>query len=124
MKCKSYSVATYTTLKMWYFYATPYKSKRYDCNVVKADRFFASSKLCHVCGYKKTDLTLATRHWLCPCCKSEHNRDVNAAINLKNNAINVLREAEDFRSVESVEGLVNLALTVTGAFDETERKIS
>lgn len=100
------------------------KSKRFDCNVVKADRFFASSKLCHVCGYKKTDLTLVIRHWQCPCCKTEHNRDMNAAINLKNNAINVLREAEEFKSVENVEGLVNLALTVTGAFVETERKIS
>lgn len=100
------------------------KSKRFDCNVVKADRFFASSKLCHVCGYKKTDLTLAIRHWQCPCCKTEHNRDMNAAINLKNNAITVLSEGQEFRSVESVESLVNLALTVTGAFDETERKIS
>ena len=100
------------------------KSKRFDCNVIKADRFFASSKLCHICGYKKTDLTLAIRHWQCPCCKTEHNRDLNAAINLKNNAINVLREAEDFRSVENVEGLVNLALTVTGASVETERDAS
>ena len=100
------------------------KSKRYDCNVVKADRFFASSKLCHVCGYKKTDLTLATRYWLCPCCKSEHNRDVNAAINLKNNAINVLREAEDFRSAEGVEELAKLALAHFGASVETEREVS
>ena len=75
-------------------------------------------------GYKKADLTLAIRHWKCPCCKTEHNRDMNAAINLKNNAINILLEGQEFRSVESVESLANLALILTGAFDETERKIS
>ena len=49
---------------------------------------------------------------------------MNAAINLKNNAINVLSEGQEFKSVESVESLVSLALTVTGALGETERKIS
>lgn len=100
------------------------KSKRYDCNVVKSDRFFASSKLCHICGYKKTDLTLAIRHWQCPCCKTEHDRDTNAAINLKLNAINILSEGQEFRSVEGVESLASLALAFTGASEETERKIS
>lgn len=100
------------------------KSQRYDCSVVKSDRFFASSKLCHICGYKKTDLTLSIRHWICPVCHTEHNRDVNAAINLKLNAINILREAEEFRSVEGVEELANLALANFGASVETEREIS
>ena len=100
------------------------KSKRYDCSVVKSDRFFASSKLCHICGYKKTDLTLSIRHWICPVCHTEHNRDVNAAINLKLNAIKILREAEEFRSVEGVEELANLALVQFGASIETERDVS
>ena len=100
------------------------KAKRYDCSVVKSDRFFASSKLCHICGYKKTDLTLSIRHWICPVCHTEHNRDVNAAINLKLNAINILREAEEFRSAEGVEELVSLALAQFGASVETERDVS
>jgi putative transposase len=91
---------------------------------VKSDRFFASSKLCHVCGYKKTDLTLSVRHWTCPVCHAEHNRDVNAAINLKLNAINILREAEEFRSAEGVEELASLALAQFGASVETERDVS
>jgi putative transposase len=91
---------------------------------VKADRFFASSKLCHICGYKKIDLTLSIRHWICPVCHTEHNRDVNAAINLKLNAIKILREAEEFRSAESVEELANLALAQFGASVETEREVS
>jgi putative transposase len=100
------------------------KASRYDCSVVKADRFFASSKLCHICGYKKTDLTLSVRHWTCPVCHTEHNRDVNAAINLKNNAIKILREAEEFRSAEGVEELASLALAQFGASVETEREVS
>ena len=100
------------------------KAKRYDCSVVKSDRFFASSKLCHICGYKKMDLTLSTRYWTCPVCHTEHNRDVNAAINLKLNAIKILREAEEFRSAESVEELANLALAQFGASVETEREVS
>ena len=100
------------------------KADRYDCSVVKSDRFFASSKLCHICGYKKTDLTLSTRHWTCPVCHTEHNRDVNAAINLKLNAINILREAEKFRSAEGVEGMAELALAHFGASVETERRVS
>lgn len=100
------------------------KAQRYDCSVMKSDRFFASSKLCHICGYKKTDLTLSTRHWLCPVCHTEHNRDVNAAINLKLNAIKILREAEEFRSAEGVDGMAGLALAHFGASDETEREVS
>lgn len=100
------------------------KSKRFECSVVKSDRFFPSSKLCHVCGYKKMDLTLSVRHWTCPVCHAEHNRDVNAAINLKLNAINILREAEEFRSVEGVEELASLALAQFGASVETEREVS
>ena len=101
------------------------KSKRFDCDVVKADRFFASSKLCHVCGYKKKDLTLGIRQWQCPCCKTEHNRDMNAAINLKNNAINVLSEGQEFRSVKGIEGLADVALVYSGVSAiQTERDVS
>lgn len=100
------------------------KAQSYDCSVVKSGRFFASSKLCHVCGYKKTDLTLSVRHWTCPVCHAEHNRDVNAAINLKLNAIKILREAEELRSAEGVEELAGLALAHFGASVETERRVS
>ena len=100
------------------------KSKRYDCSVVKSDRFFASSKLCHVCGYKRSDLTLSVRYWSCPVCHTEHDRDVNAAINLKLNAIKILREAEEFRSAEGVGKLAELALAQFGTSVETERRVS
>ena len=49
---------------------------------------------------------------------------MNAAINLKLNAIKVLSEGQEFMSVEGVEGLAGLALAETGTFDETERCVS
>jgi putative transposase len=41
-------------------------------------------KLCNCCGYKKNDLTLKDRIWKCPECGVIHDRDINAAINIKN----------------------------------------
>jgi putative transposase len=50
---------------------------------VVADRFYASSKTCSACGRKLGDLPLSVRRWACPVCGAVHDRDVNAAINLK-----------------------------------------
>ena len=52
--------------------------------VVKIDRWAPSSKACHVCGYKNDKLTLADRAWVCPACGTHLDRDVNAAINIRN----------------------------------------
>ena len=48
-----------------------------------APRFYPSSKLCSVCGYKNKDLKLKDRSWICPKCNTVHDRDVNASINLE-----------------------------------------
>ncbi len=56
------------------------------------DRYFPSSKLCSNCGYKNTELQLEDREWLCPECKTHHDRDVNASINLKKEGIRLLKE--------------------------------
>jgi transposase, IS605 OrfB family, central region len=60
-----------------------YKAAMRGCVVVVADRFFASSKTCSACGHKLDDLPLSVREWTCPDCGSIHDRDANAAINLK-----------------------------------------
>jgi putative transposase len=52
--------------------------------VRKAGRFFASSKTCACCGWKKEDLTLSDRVFVCDDCGHTMDRDLNAAINLKN----------------------------------------
>jgi putative transposase len=59
-----------------------YKGQWYGCNIHEVDRFFPSSKRCHHCGYIHESLRLSDRSWVCPECNKEHNRDVNAAINI------------------------------------------
>jgi len=60
-----------------------YKSEWYGKNVLFIGRFEPSSKLCHNCGYINKDLLLNNREWICPVCGTRHDRDINAAINIK-----------------------------------------
>ena len=53
-----------------------------DKQVIFVDRFYPSSKTCSVCGYKKRDLRLSDREWVCPVCGTQHDRDINAATNI------------------------------------------
>lgn len=53
-----------------------------DKKVISIDRFYPSSKTCSKCGYKKEDLTLNDRSWVCPNCGTKHDRDINAAVNI------------------------------------------
>lgn len=64
-----------------------YKAAMREGQVVVADRFFAGSKTCSACGHKLDDLPLSVREWACPSCGVIHDRDVNAAVNLKNMAV-------------------------------------
>lgn len=51
--------------------------------VIRVSRWFPSSKGCHVCGSINNELTLKDRIWRCPCCGETLDRDVNAAINIR-----------------------------------------
>ena len=88
------------------------KGKDYNCNVIKADRYFPSSQLCSKCGFQYKGLKLSEREWTCPNCGTHHIRDVNAAINLKNY---VPMEGRKLTPVESskVANLAMLALQAT-----------
>ena len=88
------------------------KGKDYNCNVIKADRYFPSSQLCSNCGFQYKGLKLSEREWTCCNCGTHHIRDVNAAINLKNY---VPLEEREFKPVESskVANIAMLALQAT-----------
>ena len=64
-----------------------YKAAWYGKNVLKIGRFEPSSKCCSVCGNINKELTLADREWTCKGCGTLLNRDVNAAVNIKNFAL-------------------------------------
>ena len=68
-----------------------YKASWYGRDIIEIDRWFPSSKLCSNCGYKKDDLTLNDRNWICPKCGSNHDRDFNAAKNIENEGKRILK---------------------------------
>jgi len=64
-----------------------YKTQLYGSKLVVVDRFYPSSKTCSSCGEKKSSLSLSQRVFKCEKCGFECDRDVNAAINLKQEAV-------------------------------------
>jgi putative transposase len=64
-----------------------YKAEIKGKKIIVSDRWFASSKICYVCGYKLENLSLSTREWTCVQCGKNHDRDLNAAKNLEKLAV-------------------------------------
>jgi len=79
---RALSDAAFSTFKRY----LTYKAEQWSGKVIEVGRYFASSRLCHVCGYKNVDLTLVDREWTCPECRTWHERDVNAARNIHQEA--------------------------------------
>jgi putative transposase len=59
-----------------------YKAARAGRHVIMVSRWYPSSKTCEACGYLLAELSLSTRHWMCPACRTRHDRDINAAKNI------------------------------------------
>jgi len=59
-----------------------YKCDWYGRELIGIDRWFPSSKRCSHCGHTLGELKLNVRRWDCPECKTSHDRDINAALNI------------------------------------------
>ena len=83
---QSVSDASFFEIKRQLRYKMPLRGGR----LVEADTFFPSSKLCSTCGWKNVELQLKDRKWKCQKCGTTHDRDINAAMNLKNLAASMV----------------------------------
>ena len=83
---KNYKLAKWIQFNQFYTFRKilDYKCKIYGIELIIADRFFPSSKICSCCGNKKDKLSLSERTYYCIECKYKIDRDDNASINLSN----------------------------------------
>lgn len=64
-----------------------YKSERYGKELIQIDQWFPSSQICSYCHQNDGKKTLSVREWTCTHCHTKHDRDINAAINIKNKGL-------------------------------------
>ena len=81
-----------------------YKSAWYGRTFVQIDRFYPSSKRCSCCGHTLKSLDLATRAWQCPECSATHDRDINAAVNIREAGLAIIAGADMLRLHEQHTG--------------------
>ena len=82
------------------------KSLQKDVKFIKIGRFEPTSKICNFCGFKKTDLKLEDRTWECSICGKMHDRDLNAAKNIKTVGSSTAR-GECVKLIDLIVGLVS-----------------
>jgi putative transposase len=79
-----------------------YKAKWYGREIIKVNRFFPSSKTCSNCGNVKESLLLSERIYKCDCCGFEIDRDLNAAINIRNSGLKIPEVTVENTNISSV----------------------
>jgi putative transposase len=67
-----------------------YKAEKLGKIYLEIDRFFPSSKTCNNCLHKVSEMPLKVRHWDCPKCHSRNDRDINAAKNIRDEALRII----------------------------------
>ncbi len=81
-----------------------YKARWYGRSLVAINRWYPSSKRCSVCGHELESLSLAVRQWTCPKCGVVHDRDINAATNVKAEGLSVFACGEQVETKPAWKG--------------------
>lgn len=90
---RNHKLASHIASVAWstFFEMLRYKALWYGRNFVEVPKFYASSQLCFVCGYKNLKVkNLDVRHWICPSCHTSRDRDFNAARNILRKGLEML----------------------------------
>jgi len=101
-----------------------YKCDWYGKNFIRIGRFEPSTKICSKCGCHNAWLTLKDREWICPECGAKHDRDINAAVNIKTFALskqNLLREIgldKPESTLQEIEPLLSREKLVASSVNE------
>ena len=67
-----------------------YKAERYGKQIIKIDQWFPSSQICSHCQHNDGKKALNIRKWKCSNCHAKHDRDINAAINIRNRGLEII----------------------------------
>lgn len=94
----------------WSMFTTmlEYKCEWYGVNLLKIGRFEPSSKTCSQCDTVNQELTLSQREWTCTTCAAQHERDLNAAVNIKNFALKNYVSGTDTKTRNELPALVGV----------------
>ena len=98
-----------------------YKCERFGKNIITINRFAPSSKRCHDCGYHNKVLPLSVREWECPSCLTVHDRDINAAKNIRLIGLADSPGHGDCVKSPSVAILVSASVTAKGVENSLRR---
>lgn len=104
---KNHNLAQAIADASWSTFVTmlEYKAEWYGVNILRIGRFEPSSKICSNCGTINKDLNLQDRIWTCKGCGTLHDRDINAAINIKNFSLKNILSGTDRKNRNELPSL-------------------
>lgn len=100
----------------WYSFTNKlqYKAQWRGKRIVQIEQFYPSSKTCNKCGYINQGLKLKDRMWICPNCGQTHDRDINAARNILNRGLTILKQSssgtDDYRHGAEIRPITEFSM--------------